>query len=335
MGVQISKIINPEEIKIDDLTGKKIAIDSFNILFQFLSSIRQFDGTPLMDSKGRVTSHLSGLFYRTGKFMEKGIKPIFVFDGKAPEFKKREQQERRERREEAKEKMEQAVKQQDWESAKKYSQQTSKLTDEMIKESKELINAMGMPVIQAPSEGEAQAAYLAKTKKAWATGSQDWDSLLFGSPKLVQNLSISGRKKRGTQYVQINPLLINLDTTLKELNINQDQLILLGILVGTDFNREGVKGIGPVKGLDLVKTYDTPEKIADNIEWDCKYSVREIFDFFKNPPVQDFDVEFTEINPEKIKKILVDDHDFSEERVEKVIDKIKDAKKVSSLDRWL
>ncbi|MCD6216219.1 MAG: flap endonuclease-1 [Candidatus Aenigmarchaeota archaeon] len=334
MGVQISRLIEPVEIKLEDLLGRRIAIDSFNILFQFLSSIRQYDGTPLMDSHGRITSHLSGLFYRTSKFMEIGIKPIFVFDGEAPLLKQETQKERREQRQKAKEQMEIARQEGKWEEARKYAQQSASLTDEMIKESKDLIKAMGLPVVQAPSEGEAEAAYLVKKGEAWATGSQDWDSLLFGSERLIQNLSISGRKKRGNTYVQINPQLIELKKILDQLKINNDQLILLGILIGTDFN-PGIKGIGPIKGLTIVKKCKTPEDLEKTVDWSFSTPARKIFEIFKNPAVADVKIDFNLPDSEKIKKILVDEHDFSEERVQKVLNKIIGLKRESSLDKWV
>lgn len=334
MGVQISRLVEPLEIKLEDLLGRRIAIDSFNILFQFLSSIRQYDGTPLMDSQGRITSHLSGLFYRTSKFVELGIKPIFVFDGESPEFKRKTQKKRQERREEAKRQMETAKKKGKWEEARKYAQQSAMLTDELIKESKELIRAMGLPVVQAPSEGEAEAAYLVKTSEAWATGSQDWDSLLFGSERLIQNLSISGRKKRGDTYIQINPQLIKLKKILEHLKINNDQLIFLGLLIGTDFN-SGIKGIGPIKGLSIAKKCRTPEELEKQVDWSFNTPSRKIFEFFKNPPTKDVKIEFSSPDPERIKKILIDEHDFSEERIQKVLDKIVGLKRESSLDKWV
>ncbi|MCD6557857.1 MAG: flap endonuclease-1 [Candidatus Aenigmarchaeota archaeon] len=335
MGVQISRLVESEEIEIKDLLGRRLAIDAFNTIFQFLTTIRQYDGTPLMDSNGRITSHLSGLFYRTAKFMEAGIKPIFVFDGEPPIFKNREINQRRERRAEAHKRMEEAKERGDFVEARKYAQQAASLTDEMIKESKMLLQAMGIPVVNAPSEGEAEAAFLVQQGQAWASASQDYDSLLFGAPRLITNLSISGKKKRGSSYVQIKPQLIDLKKTLNYLGIKRDQLILLGILVGTDYNPSGVEGIGPVKALQLVKKYPTLEKLVENIEWKFDVDIEKIFNFFKNPPVKEVEITFGKPDEGEIKKLLVDEHDFSEDRVNKVIERITGLKRESSLDRWI
>ncbi|MBN1159673.1 MAG: flap structure-specific endonuclease, partial [Candidatus Diapherotrites archaeon] len=160
MGVQISELVTPEKIDLKVLQGRKIAIDAFNSLYQFLAIIRQFDGTPLMDSAGNITSQYSGLFYRTIKLVEAGIKPVYVFDGEPPILKFRTIQERRQTREKAEKKWKEAQKKGDMEAARKYAQASMKLTGEMIEGSKKLLEAMGIPWVQAPSEGEAQAAHM-------------------------------------------------------------------------------------------------------------------------------------------------------------------------------
>ncbi|MDD5417763.1 MAG: flap endonuclease-1 [Candidatus Nanoarchaeia archaeon] len=330
MGVNLRDIIPKEEIEIENLAGKKISIDAFNILYQFLSSIRQYDGTPLKDSKGRITSHISGLFYRTVNFVEAGIKPCFVFDGKAPEFKKATREERISRKEIAQEKYDKAEKEGDLERMKIYAQQLSRLTGDMIEESKELLDAMGLPYVQAPSEGEAQASDMVKQGMVYASSSQDYDSLLFGSGKLIRNLAISGRKKLpGKQaYMTVNPEFIDLKKVHEELKINQEQLILLGMLVGTDYNPGGVKGIGPKTALAMVKKYPTFELLVEQIDWDFENKPLEIFNFFKNPPVKEVtNITWKEPDSEKIKKILCDNHDFGIERVEKAIERISSSNK--------
>ncbi|MDK2783923.1 MAG: flap endonuclease, partial [Thermococcaceae archaeon] len=219
MGVQIGELLPRKELELENLNGKKVAIDAFNAIYQFLSTIRQRDGTPLMDSKGRITSHLSGLFYRTINLMEAGIKPAYVFDGKPPEFKKKELEKRAEYREEAQEKWEEALARGDMEEAKKYAQRASKVNEMLIEDAKKLLELMGIPWVQAPSEGEAQAAYMASKGDVWASASQDYDSLLFGTPRLVRNLTITGKRKLPGKdvYVEVKPELIVLEEVLKEL----------------------------------------------------------------------------------------------------------------------
>ncbi|MEE9594207.1 MAG: flap endonuclease-1, partial [Candidatus Hydrothermarchaeales archaeon] len=282
MGVQLTDLLAPETIGFEALSGKKIAIDALNTLYQFLSSIRQPDGTPLMDSTGRVTSHLTGLFYRNANLLEYGILPIYVFDGKPPKLKGRVVEARKRAREEARSKWEEARAAGRLEEARTYAQQSSRLTDEMLNESKQLLDALGIPHVQAPSEGEAQAAYMVSKGDAWGVGSQDYDALLFGSPKLVRNLTLSGKRKvpRKKEYVTINPELIYLTDVLSGLGITRDQLIDIAILIGTDFNPKGVGGIGPKKALALVKEYGSAESglAKKGIEFD--FDVDEIKEIF-------------------------------------------------------
>ncbi len=322
MGVSITGLLPSKNIRLDDINGKIIAVDAPLFLYQFISTIRQRDGTPLMDSKGRVTSHLIGLFNRTIKMLEKGIKPIFVFDGKAPELKKKEQERRALLKEEAKIKYTKAISEEDILSMKKYAMRTSKLTPEMIKESKELLAAMGVPIIQAPSEGEAQASYLVKKGDAYAIASSDTDSLLFGAQRVIKNLAITGRRKKtkSLSYETVKPELIELDKVLNALGIDHDQFIVLCILVGTDYNPDGIKGIGPKRALDTVRKYKTDfDAMFSDMEWKKHFDFpwTDIFYLIKKMPVTDeYNIQFGKINKGEIIHLLVEEHDFSRERVE-------------------
>ncbi len=326
MGVDIADLVEPEESSLDSFKGRTFGLDALNMLYQFLSIIRQPDGEPLKDSKGRVTSHLSGLFYRTTKLVENEIKPFYVFDGEPPEFKETVNKERRERRKEAKEKYEKALKEGKVEEAKKYAQQSVSIQDEMIDQAKELLDGMGIPWVQAPSEGEAQAAFMAQKGEAWAVGSQDFDSLLFGAPILVRNLTITGKRKLPgkKEYKEISPEKVELERLLDKLGINREQLVIMGILVGTDYTPGGVKGIGPKTALDVVKEHGDLRSVADEVDWSFEEDPEEILEFFMDPPVtEDYKLEWKDPDEEKIKDFLCDKHDFSEDRVEKPIGKLK------------
>ncbi|MEM3399307.1 MAG: flap endonuclease-1 [Candidatus Micrarchaeia archaeon] len=335
MGVDLGLIVAKEEIDVAHLSGRKLAVDAYNALYQFLSIIRQRDGTPLLDAKGRITSHLSGLFYRTANLLEYGIKPVYVFDGVPPEEKKRTIEERIAIREEAKEKWVEALAMGDAEAVRRYSQASSHLTSDMVEEAKKLLSLMGLPVVNAPSEGEAQAAHMAKKGDVWACSSQDYDSLLFGAPLLVRNLTITGRRKlpRKDVYVQIVPELIYLDKTLEQNGLTHEKLIWLGVLIGTDFN-EGVRGVGPKKALKLVSSHGSFDEIASELVLDETFS--QALRIFKNPNVSDdYSVYFKEPDSEGIISFLCDEHDFSRERVEKVLDKIgQRVGTQSKLDEW-
>ncbi len=331
MGVNLKELI-PDSAKktleLVELKGKVVSIDGYNALYQFLTAIRQPDGTPLKDSKGRITSHLSGLFYRTINLMEHGIKPVYVFDGKPPELKAIEIARRKKVKEEAVKKYEEALVKGDLEAAKRYAQMASKLTEDMVETAKKLLTAMGIPWVQAPAEGEAQAAYMAARGDVWAAGSQDYDSLLFGAPKLVRNLTITGRRKlpRKDVYIEIKPELIYLDKLLSSLGISREQLIDIAILLGTDYNPEGVKGVGSKTALKYIKTYGSLEKVLKVIKADFPVDPLKIKEYFLKPPVTDnYSIEWKEPNRDEVVKILVYEHDFSETRVNNALNRLEKA----------
>ena len=343
MGLQISEIIPRKEITIESLNGKIIAVDAFNTLYQFLSNIRQPDGTPLMDSKQRITSHLSGLFYRTINLMNKGLKMIFVFDGKPPELKASTNMMRDDVKQKAEAKYSEAKEKGDEEEMLRYSKQFVRLNKEMIDESKELLEYMGVPVIQANSEGESQASYITKKGDAYAVSSQDYDSLLFGTPYLIQNLTLTKKRKLASgAFISVNPEIIDLKNVLKTLGINHEQLICLGILVGTDYNPGGVRGIGPKNAIKIVKEHKEPKKIFVFIEKSEKYTLdfnwKDIFELFNNPDVKkNYGIRFKAMNEHKIKELLVEKHEFNEERINSALEKLSksiESVKQKNLDRW-
>ena len=350
MGLNIREIIPRKEIEVAELKDKTLCVDAFNVLYQFLSTIRQYDGTPLMDDNKKVTSHLSGIFYRNIALLSEGMKLVYVFDGQAPELKSKTHEKRQGIRDLAKEKYEHAKQEEDFSEMKKYSSQMIRLNDEMIEESKELLTAMGIPVVQALGEGEAEAAYLSKINKdIYASASQDYDSLLFGAPKLIRNLTLSKKRKTYSGYVEVKIELIKLDDVFNFLGINLDQLICLGILVGTDYNPKGLPGIGQKRALDIVKKYKQPVLIFESVEeqimslnQEDRFDWKEIFELFRKPDVVDADFSFVrgqskKVDEEKIKEILVKRHNFSEERVDKQLEKLKkieEKNKQKGLGEW-
>jgi flap endonuclease-1 len=323
MGVDLGPLAESRVMQWPELRGKVIAVDAYNTLYQFLSSIRGPDGSLLSDSKGRVTSHLTGLFYRSVKWLEAGIKPVFVFDGKPPELKKKTLEERKERKEKASEALKEALAEGKIEQARVYAQATSKLTQEMADQARQLLFALGIPSIQAPSEGEAQAAELVRSLKAWAAASQDYDSLLFGCPRLVRNLSTSGKRKlpNKSEYVEIEPELLELDNILSKYSISRKQLVWLAMLVGTDYN-EGVKGIGPKKALKLVQGANSFNEIVSSLNDSSGLeNWEQIEQFFLNPPVEHFEAfSFNKVDKQAVISLLCDEFDFSHDRVERTLD---------------
>ncbi len=341
MGVKLTALLKIRELSFDELNNKVVAIDASNHLYQFLSSIRERDGSLLKDSKGNVTSHLVGLFSRTTNLMQKNIKLVYVFDGKVPELKHAETQRRKHIKIEAQKKYEDAAERQDVAEMKKYAARTSRLTPEMIAEAKKLLYALGLPVVQAPAEGEAQAAYMTQ-KDVYAVASQDADSLVFGAKRVVRNLSITGKKKMPGKlnYADVSPELIVLKDNLEHLGITPAQLIALSILIGTDYNTGGIKGIGPKNALKLVKEYkDDFDAMFKHAKWDEQFSHpwKDVFDTIKNMPVaDDYSLKWGKINKDEVVNVLVHEHDFSLERVNSTLEKAGEIEKAqkSSLAKW-
>lgn len=340
MGVDISSIVEGRPIALRDLSGKIIAIDAFNSLYQFLSIIRLPNGTPLRNRDGEVTSHLSGLFYRCVNFLEVGLKPVFVFDGEPPELKRETIAQRAAMRAEAEVAWQEALAEGDMGRAWSKATRASKLTGMMIDDSKRLLQFMGIPFIQAPSEGEAQASALAIRGSAFAAASQDFDSLLFGCPRLIRNLAISGRRKlpRSNRYIQVEPREVILEELLREFEITRNQLVDIAILIGTDYNR-GVKGIGPKKGLNIMRKFGDIEAAVNQGSIEQIDQLDELREIFLSPNVDD-QVEFSweEINRSAIMSFMCDRNSFSADRISSALDRIpsiSDTPVSTSLDRWM
>lgn len=334
MGVSLSGLVHGEPVSFEDLKGRTIAIDAYNTLYQFLATIRdRFTGEPLRDSTGRITSHLSGLFYRTARLIEAGITPVFVFDGEPPAFKRHTIEQRIAVRKVAEEKWKDAVATGDVEKVRTYAQGATRLTKEMVQEAHTLLELMGVSWLQAPSEGEAQAAHLLAAGQAWAVGSQDWDSLLFGADRVVRNLAITGKRKVAGKQAQIDvqPELVTLERALQGLEITREQLVILGILVGTDYNPGGVKGIGPKTALKLVKEHETLDQVLAHVAWPFEIPARQIYDFFLHPPAVDLPIEKRRLDPSGLVAFLGGEHGFSRERIEAVTKKLETAKKQPGL----
>ena len=342
MGVDLRDLVPKRAIKLEELSGKSVAIDAYNALYQFLAIIRQPDGTPLKDSTGRVTSHLSGLLYRTSNLLELGIKPIYVFDGAPPALKAVEIKRRMKVKEEALVQYERALSEGRTQEARVYAQATSHLKDYMTEDSKKLLNLMGVPWIQAPSEGEAQAAHLARQRRADYCASQDYDSLLFGAPKFVRNITISGRRKLPSKnmYIEVIPEVVELELVLKECGITYEQLVDVGILIGTDFNPDGIKGLGPKTALKLVKEHGSLEQALPHVK-NAEFPVepQRIREIFLRPRVtDDYKLEWRNADVEGVVDFIVRNRDFSEDRVRKALERMQkgmtEQKRGTTLEKW-
>lgn len=332
VGVNLGDLVVSQEVTIDDLEGQRVAIDAYNALYQFLATIRGADGTPLRDDKGRVTSHLSGLFQRTANLVEAGVRPVYVFDGEPSQLKRATIEERRRIKEKAKQDYEAALEAGDLETARSKAQQTSTLDKTMVGQAKELLDAVGVPWLDAPSEGEAQAAHMTRQGLVDAVASQDFDSLLFGAAVVYRNLSVGGRRKLpGRQaWVDVAPVRIDLRATLDELGLNRAQLVDVAILMGTDYN-PGVKGVGPKTAIKMITTEGDLEGVLARSQKEEKGAmwkrVREgheglepadqIRSLFMDPDVAETDEpSWGRVDPEAVRALLVDEFRFNRQRVD-------------------
>lgn len=332
MGVNLGDLVVSDEVAIDDLEGQRVAIDAYNALYQFLATIRGPDGTPLRDDQGRVTSHLSGLFQRTANLVEAGVRPVYVFDGKPSKLKRATIEERRRVKEKAQKQYEAALEAGDLETARSKAQQTSTLDKAMVGQAKDLLDALGVPWLDAPSEGEAQAAHMTRQGLVDAVASQDFDSLLFGAPVVYRNLSVGGRRKLpGRQaWVDVSPVRIELDATLDNLGLNRAQLVDVAILMGTDYN-PGIKGVGPKTAIKMIGGEGDLEGVLSRAETEEKGAiwkkVREgregvepveaIRSLFLDPTVADADEPtWGRVDVDAVRELLVDEFRFSRERVD-------------------
>jgi flap endonuclease-1 len=317
MGVPLTPIVVKETIRLEDLRGKTLAVDGNGELYQFLALIRLRDGTPLRDGSGRVTSHLSGLFYRTTRLIaDYGLQLVFVFDGAPPALKSAELERRRAMRQRYDEELKAARAAGDLARAYSKSTMTSRLTREMVSEAIQLLRLMGIPSVEAPSEAEAQAAHMARSGAVWAAASKDYDSLLFGAPRLVRFLTISGREflpSRGVSRA-IAPELIDTGRMLAALQITREQLVDLAILVGTDFN-DGIKGIGPKKALALVQRHGSIDQMPADVRA-AVGPVEDIRAIYLAPAVtNDYAIRFGKCDGPGVIRYLCEERAFSTDRV--------------------
>jgi len=332
MGVALRDILGEyrEEVELENLRGT-IAVDAFNALYQFLTIIRQPDGTPLMDGEGRVTSHLSGIFFRNINFLEKGIRPAYIFDGAPPDLKTETVAKRREVRDAAGERWKEAIERGDTAEAYKQARASARIDDATIASSKRLLDLMGIPWMVAPSEGEAQAAFMARQGDVGAAASQDYDALLFGAPCLVRNLTVSGKRKVRGRAVTVRPERIDLSAVLAGLGISREELVEVGILTGTDFN-PGIRGIGAKTALKIVKGAKFQETIRDKAP---EFDPEPVRAFFLNPPVTaDYRLDWKKPDRNGIIAMLCNEYAFSEGRVDTGLQKIGTKAGQKTLGDW-
>ena len=339
MGVDLGDSIPREKIQLEDISNWTLAVDAYNTLYQFLAIIRGSSGEHLKDSRGRVTSHISGLFYRNINLMELGIKLVFVFDGKPPELKTEEIQRRSAQRREAHDQYLKALQAGDMPQARKFAEASTVLRRDMVADAKQLLEAMGIPWVDAPSEGEAQASVMATEGTVKAVASQDHDSLIFGAPVLVRNVTISGKRKLPSKgiFINVQPERITLSSVLSALGLTREQLVDFAILLGTDFNPDGFEGIGPTRALKFLAKYHRLEEIPELHEQLHSVDYNAIRKLYLNAPaIPGVRPVWKQIDRERVLSFLVDEHSFSRERVEAALSRVEKihAAPTETLEKW-
>lgn len=337
MGVNLTPIILKRVVDLEFLRGRSLAVDAFNEFHQFLALIRTREGKPLTDSKGRVTSHLVGLAFRTTRLIaDYGVKPVFVYDGRPPALKRAEVEKRRELRRKAEDEYRAAVERGDYATAFSKAVMTGRITADVIADSQRLLDLLGIPWIQAPGEGEAQAAHMARRGSVWAVDSRDYDSLLFGTPRLVRYVTIHGEEylpSKGKAR-RLEPEIIELEDLLEHHGLNREQLIDVAILIGTDFN-PGIKGVGPKTALELIKEHGSLENVPDDT-FKLPESFKEIRRLFLEPDVtDDYRMEWGAPREDDLYSFLCDERSFSRGRVGVVVERMKKFYSRRSLDNWI
>jgi flap endonuclease-1 len=318
-----------KEVTFDQMTNRVLAIDASMNLYQFIIAIRDNQGGTLQNEAGDVTSHINGFLARTIKILEAGAKPVYVFDGKAPELKQHTLDDRREAKQQAEADLKEAQEKGDNETVKKIMGRTVRVTKKHNEDVQELMRLMGCPVVMAPAEAEAQCAELCKGGKVYAAATEDLDTLTFGSNKLVRNLFSPEAQKK--------PIFeVDLALALEQLGVTMDQFIDFCILCGCDYI-DSIKGLGPQTGIKLIIEHKTIEEVLPNSETARKAAPNEewlerlkrVRDCFKNhdvTPASEVDCELKEPDYEGLRKFLVDTHQFNADRVDKQLARLRAAR---------
>jgi flap endonuclease-1 len=306
-------------------------------IYSFLVAVRS-EGQVLTNEAGETTSHLMGLFYRTIRICDNGIKPVYVFDGAPPKLKSGELAKRFQRKAEAQEAHEEAKETGTAEDMEKFSRRTVKVTREHNEECKRLLRLMGIPYIVAPTEAEAQCAVLAKGEKVYAAASEDMDTLTFNAPILLRHLTFSEQRKEPIQEV-------HLDRVLDGLGLDRDQFIDLCILLGCDY-LDPIPKVGPSTAYDLIKKHGSLEAVVNYIEKDPKkkftipedWPYKEARELFLNPDVlpadhEDCNFQWKSPDIEGLVQFLVKEKGFSEERVKSGAEKLNKNLKTAQQSR--
>ncbi|MCX8189162.1 MAG: flap endonuclease-1 [Nitrososphaeria archaeon] len=324
MGARLSPLVKTKKINLSTLSNKIVAFDANNLLYQFLALIRIPNGTLFKDHTGRITSHLLGASLRITRLMaDYNVRPIMVFDGAPNILKMKALEERKKQRTKAFKEWKEAIEEGDLKKAFSKAVVSATLSKELIEDAVSMFKLMGIPIILAQEDAEAQASYICERNDVWAVATQDYDALLYGAPRIVRYVTIHGTEFLPSKMM-IKPLvpeLICLEETLRFLELSREQLIDVAILSGTDFNR-GVPMIGPKKAYNLIKKYECIEKIPDNKIREKIGNFKEIRQLFLQPKVtSEYSIAFKKPEIDELTKFFRQ-RDFSEKNIDKIVERL-------------
>ncbi|RDI72916.1 flap endonuclease-1 [Halopelagius longus] len=312
------------DASFDDVSGSVVAVDAHNWLYRYLTTTVKFTREEAYTTDdGTEVANLIGVVQGLPKFLDHDIVPVFVFDGGVTDLKDDEVESRREQREKAKELRKAAEERGDSVAAARLEARTQRLTATIHETTRGLLERLDVPMVEAPAEGEAQASYMAKRGDADYVGSEDYDTLLFGAPYTLRQITSKG-----------DPELMDLEATLSNLDVTQEQLIDVAILCGTDFN-EGLSGVGPKTALKEVKEHGDLWGVLEAREAYIENADR-VRGLFVDPPVTD-EYEFdTDIDPDidAARAYVTEEWGVAADEVERGFERIEEAAVQTGLDRW-
>jgi len=312
-----------EEVSFDTLEGSVIAVDAHNWLYRYLTTTVKWTASEAYTTdSGEEVANLIGTVTGVAKFFENDLTPVFVFDGAVTELKADEVERRREQRERYEQDLEDAREREDPVAVARLESRTQRLTDTIVETTRELLDLLDVPVVDAPAEGEAQCAHMAQNGTVDYAGTEDYDVLLFGSPMTLRQLTSSG-----------NPELMDLSATLAEHGLTREQFVDVAILCGTDFN-EGIRGIGPKTAVSLLSEHGNIYSVLENREETIPH-VDRVRRLFLNPAVVDVSPE-TDISPDvaAAREFVVGTWGVDRSEVATGFERIEEATTQTGLDRF-
>ena len=313
-----------KEVSFDELDGTFVAVDAHNWLYRYLTTTVKFtDDRVYTTDDGEEVANLIGIVQGLPKFFEHDLTPVFVFDGGVTELKSDEVQRRREKRESAEERLEDARDRGDAIAAARLEARTQRLTDVIQETTRGLFDRLDVPYVEAPAEGEAQCAYMAKAGDVDYAGSEDYDTLLFGAPLTLRQLTSSG-----------NPELMDLEATLADLDLTLEQLVDVAILCGTDFN-EGISGVGPKTAVSEIREHGDLWGVLDARDANIQ-NAKQVRELYSNPPVTT-EYEFDDtIDPDfqAAKQYVTDEWEIPADEVTRGFERLEEGLTQTGLDRW-